>query len=180
MFGLATRYGFKVETIFLAFTLYHRVAFAQEFVHLPFSLQAVASLFVAAKYEEIAIPRVEMFARCDPRIDPEAILEVESQILLHLNFNLGLPSALQFIDLLRVRYSLDRSTRDRLISICYRSLNSLALWQERGSLLAMACLHVLRPDLELGQSRSVELQGELKWRVAELVRVGVNVAAALT
>lgn len=70
MFGLANRYGFKVETIFLAFTLYHRVAFAQEFSHLPLSLQAVASLFVAAKYEEIAIPRVEMFARCDPKIDP--------------------------------------------------------------------------------------------------------------
>lgn len=67
--------------------------------------------------------------------------------MLHLNFNLSLPSALQFIDLLRVRYNLDRSTRDKLISICYRSLNSLALWQERGSLLAMACLHVLRPDL---------------------------------
>lgn len=52
------RYGFKVETIFLAFSIYHRVAFAAEFQKHSMALQAIASLFVAAKYEEIAIPKV--------------------------------------------------------------------------------------------------------------------------
>jgi hypothetical protein len=179
IFGFANRYGFKVETIFLAFSLYHRVAFAPEFAKHSLTLQAVASLFVAAKYEEIAIPKVEVFARCDPRIDPNDVLKVESEILLHLNFNLSFPNVLQFIDLLRVRYNLDRPVRDKLISICYKSLNSLALWQERGSLLAMACLYVLQPELELGQSRSQELLAELKWRVAELAKVGVATGAAL-
>lgn len=57
MFGFCVRYGFKVETIFLAFSIYHRVAFSPEFQKHSLSLQAIASLFVAAKYEEIAVPK---------------------------------------------------------------------------------------------------------------------------
>lgn len=79
---------------------------------------------------------------------------------------------LHFIDLLRLRYSLDGSVREKLIALCYKSLNSLALWQERPSLLAMAALHLLCPHVDLGQSRSQELQAELQWRTAELLRVG--------
>jgi hypothetical protein len=101
------------------------------------------------------------------------VLRVESQILLHLNFNLSFPTVLHFVDLLRLRYNLERPAREKLISLCYQSLNSLVLWQEKGSLLAMACLHLLHPELELGQSCCEEFSAELRWRVAELVRVRV-------
>ena len=117
-----------------------------------------------------------MFARCEAGLEAEDVLRVESQILLHLDFNLSFPNVLHFIDLLRVRYNLPAALRERLIAICYRSLNSLALWQERGSLLALAALHVLLPEVEVGQSQSEELGAELKWRVAELARVGVPLA----
>lgn len=108
---------------------------------------------MAAKYEEIAIPKAEIFARYvqEDGVSADSVLEVEAEILLHLNFNLSLPTVLHFIDLLRLRYGLDSSVREKLITICYKSLNSLSLWQERPSLLAMAALHLFSPSLDMGQ-----------------------------
>jgi hypothetical protein len=44
------------------------VVFSPEFHRHCQSLQAISALFVAAKYEEIAVPKVEVFARCDQRM----------------------------------------------------------------------------------------------------------------
>lgn len=52
-----------------------------------------------------------------------------------------------------------------MIQLCYRSLSNLTLWQGRGSLLALACFSMLKPDIEMGLERNEYIKYELGWRL---------------
>jgi hypothetical protein len=83
---------------------------------------------------------------------------------LALDFNLGFPTVLQFIDLLILRYGLQSCHREKLIDLSYLSLHSPMLWQDRGSILALACIRIAYPYIPLMSSE--ELSSELSWRTA--------------
>ena len=71
-------------------------------------------------------------------------------------------------------YHLSAAYREQLINVCLVSLGSLSLWQGRSSLLALAAVHMVCPELDLGQCTSVDLAMELRWRIDELRQMGVR------
>ena len=99
------RFQLLGETLYLAVNMIDRVVSASlrdaatpEDV-LPLSDMQVMSatcLFTAAKYEEVMAPAIENFAEV-ARSTVEELRETERKVLIAINFDLGLPSPLNFL-----------------------------------------------------------------------------------
>ena len=70
--------GLKLETQFLAFEIFHRICTAPDFERYHSALKAAASIYVAAKYEEICAPPARLFTVLDPlqQVAPENIIKL--------------------------------------------------------------------------------------------------------
>lgn len=112
--------GLRVETQFLAFEIFHRICTAPSFIRYHSALKAAASLYIAAKYQEVCPPRVMAFAGFSPEqtILPENVIKLEGEILQHLDFNLGYALPVHFVQLLASRYSLSSLARTALVRLC--------------------------------------------------------------
>jgi hypothetical protein len=66
-------------------------------------LVAISVLVVAAKYEEIVVPKIidfMMLGKGNPSISKQTILRMESRILCELGFDFGYVSPMHFIEIL--------------------------------------------------------------------------------
>lgn len=84
---------------------------------------------------------------------------------MHFGFSLGFTTPIQFVELLVIRYNLDESLKNQMIQLCYISLSSLALLQEKGSLLALSLLIMLKPDVQIDLVGNDYLRHEIGWRI---------------
>ena len=88
------------QTLFLAVNVIDRYLEQVAVPRTQLQLVGIASLFLAAKYEEIYPPDLREFVRCcDNTYTADQIIQVESHIILILNFNLVFTSSLQFFGL---------------------------------------------------------------------------------
>lgn len=86
------------ETIFLASNLVDRFLSTRAVSLLKLQLVGVASLFVAAKYEEVVCPSIVNFAKMTAgACDVEGLLKAERYLLKMLEFNLSYPNPLNFL-----------------------------------------------------------------------------------
>lgn len=97
---LSSRFYFKLETSLAAINIVDRALglFKISLEKLP--LLGITALFMATKYEEIMIPHLVNFVGAVPevyKVTKEAILNLESSLLLALDFDLGYASPLLFI-----------------------------------------------------------------------------------
>lgn len=97
---LSSRFYFKLETSLAAINIVDRALglFKISLEKLP--LLGITALFMATKYEEIMIPHLANFVSAVPevyKVTKEAVLSLESSLLLALDFDLGYASPLLFI-----------------------------------------------------------------------------------
>lgn len=77
------------ETLFLTVNLIDRYLSLHQTTRTKLQLVGVAALFIASKYEEIYAPDLKDFVYvCDRAYTKEEILDMESKILLTVQFDL--------------------------------------------------------------------------------------------
>ena len=100
IFEVCSRFHFRLETGFMALNIIDRIAGIRTMRIDDFPLLGTTSLFMAAKYEEIRVPCLEDFVHllsCKYRISKQAILRLESTLLILLDFRLSYSSPLIFL-----------------------------------------------------------------------------------
>ena len=109
IFSLQNKFFFKSNTLFLTINLIDRYISQKSILRTKFQLLGVASLFIASKYEEIYIKKLEDFINlADGAFNKSEILEMERNIIDLVEFNLDLPLSNNFFDLLSTVYKFDK------------------------------------------------------------------------
>ena len=92
------RFKMLPETLFLTVNLIDRYLEKKQIMRTRLQLLAVAALLIASKYEEIYVPEISDFVFItDKAYTKEEILEMESSILITLEFNITVPSSYRFL-----------------------------------------------------------------------------------
>ena len=120
IFDLSSRFYFKLETSLAAINIVDRALglFKISLERLP--LLGITALFMATKYEEIMIPHLANFVGAIPeiyKVTKEAVLNLESSLLLALDFDLGYTSPLLFIHQYSLVTPISEFVKDRAIAL---------------------------------------------------------------
>lgn len=87
------KFKMRTDTLFIAVRLMDRYLMINAIKKEVYQLVATACLFIAAKYEEIYPPSLNDFVYiCADTYDQQEIIEMESLILVDLDFNLVMTS----------------------------------------------------------------------------------------
>lgn len=83
-------FGLRVETLFLAIYVFDNYLAVYPVVQRSLSVLFVTCVFIAAKYEEVKIVRLDNFlTHCkEPGVTADAVLEQERDVLEKLNYKL--------------------------------------------------------------------------------------------
>jgi len=93
------KYKLRAETLFLTVTTLDRFLARKRIPRKKLQLVGVAATLIAAKYEEIYPPKIaDLVYICDKAYSKEEILEMEIVVLNVLDFQLRVPTAVQFLD----------------------------------------------------------------------------------
>ncbi|XP_039996308.1 G2/mitotic-specific cyclin-B3 [Xiphias gladius] len=116
-------------------------------------LQLVGStaMLIASKFEERSPPCVDDFLYiCDDAYKREELISMEASILQTLSFDINIPIPYRFLRRYAKCVSAGMDTLTLARYYCEMSLMEMDLVQERGSLLASACLLMALVSKELG------------------------------
>jgi cyclin B len=137
------------ETLFLTVNMIDRYCERNQVKRKNYQLLGVTSMLIASKYEEIYPPFVKDFIYItDKAYTKEQIIEMETSILLSLNFDLTFPTTLRFLE----RYSHITDCDFKLISLARYMLElclveiSMNKWNP--SLLVCSAIFVSKKILE--------------------------------
>merc|ERR1719262_1896560 len=93
------KYKLKAETLFLSVSILNRFLAKKRVSRKKLQLVGVVSTLIAAKYEEIYPPKIsDLVYICDKAYMKDEILEMEIVVLNVLEFQLRVPTAMQFLD----------------------------------------------------------------------------------
>merc|ERR1711959_207136 len=93
------KYKLRPETLFLSVTILDRFLARKRVSRKKLQLVGVVSTLIAAKYEEIYPPKIsDLVYICDKAYTKDEILEMEIVVLNVLEFQLRVPTAVQFLD----------------------------------------------------------------------------------
>ncbi|CAK68455.1 unnamed protein product (macronuclear) [Paramecium tetraurelia] len=93
------KFKLQPETLYLTINLIDRYLSKNTIMRNKLQLVGIASLFIASKFEEIYAPELKDFVHvCDNAYTKEEILEMESKILLTVQFSLTYTSPLKFLE----------------------------------------------------------------------------------
>ncbi|CAD8113742.1 unnamed protein product [Paramecium primaurelia] len=93
------KFKLQSETLYMTINLIDRYLAKNTIMRNKLQLVGIASLFIASKYEEIYAPELKDFVCvCDNAYTKEEILEMESKILLTIQFQLTFTSPLKFLE----------------------------------------------------------------------------------
>ena len=107
--SLQNKFFLKNNTLFLTINLIDRYLSKKSILRTQFQLLGVASLFIAYKYEEIYIKKIDDFVNLAAgAFNKSEILEMENNIVDLIEFNLDLPLSNDFFDLLSTVYKFDK------------------------------------------------------------------------
>ena len=100
---------FKEETLYQTIWIIDTYLSLAQISRNKFQLLGVASLFIAYKYEEIYIKKIDDFVNLAAgAFNKSEILEMENNIVDLIEFNLDLPLSNDFFDLLSTVYKFDK------------------------------------------------------------------------
>eukprot|EP00960_Hanusia_phi_P011138 326459-Hanusia_phi.AAC.2 len=92
------KYKLRHETLFLTVNILDRFLAVQKVNRQRLQLVGVASLMIAAKYEEIYPPEIRDYIYiCDNAYSREQVIQMEQTILAKLNFRLTVPTPRSFL-----------------------------------------------------------------------------------
>jgi len=93
------KYKLRAETLFLTVTIIDRFLARKRVSRKRLQLIGVVATLIAAKYEEIYPPKIsDLVYICDKAYTKHEILEMEMAVLTVLEFQLRVPTAVQFLD----------------------------------------------------------------------------------
>jgi len=96
------------QTLFLTVNIIDRYLAVKEVNKLELQLLGVTALMIQCKYEEVYPPQLKDFvAVCDNAYSREEILNMESDILNSLEFDLTQPTSLYFLQMLQIKLKLE-------------------------------------------------------------------------
>lgn len=123
----------------MAINIIDRALGKKSFEKKKIQLLAITSLYIAAKYEEIMVPKISNFsalASDDVRISKNNILQVERTLLPLLNFDFSYVAPSIFIDLLVQKFGISAQKRESILSICCNLMKTREFKYECSSRLA--------------------------------------------
>lgn len=93
-------------------------------------LKVAVSIFIAAKYHEKITFTLEHIWNYPnlKNVHKDNVLILESEVLQLIKFNLNRPSALQFIDLLVLRYNIPLDKREMMIQLSLEAVLDKDIW----------------------------------------------------
>ena len=107
--SLQNKFFINTNTLFLTINLIDRYLTKKPILRTKFQLLGVASLFIAYKYEEIYMKKIDDFVNLAAgAFNKLEILEMERNIIDLVEFNLDLPLSNDFYDLLSTVYKFDK------------------------------------------------------------------------
>lgn len=117
------KYQLLPETLFITVNIVDRYCQKKVVPRSEYQLLGVTAMLIAAKYEEIYVPKIEDFVDItDNTYSKQQILKQEFEILKHLDFEITFPTIYRFLE----RYhNLSKGTQEVLMLACYLSELSL-------------------------------------------------------
>lgn len=153
-----SKFKMNHQTLFLTVNIIDRYLEQITVPRTQLQLVGVSALFIAAKYEEIYPPDLKEFVRCcDNTYTADQILEVESNLILVLNFNLVFTSCYQFFELFSQKskptvtlVSFEGEGFSLALYLLYLSTLEFLMAKFRPSIVAMAAIYLSNKFLRLG------------------------------
>lgn len=109
LISVHSQFHLKQPTLFLTVNIIDRYISNKEILRSRFQLLGITSLFIACKYEEICFPHISYFVEFTAKTYTKTeILEMESDILNTLTFELNLPSSINFFEILSLIYEFNK------------------------------------------------------------------------
>uniref|UniRef100_A0A8R7U8K1 Cyclin-A3-1 n=1 Tax=Triticum urartu TaxID=4572 RepID=A0A8R7U8K1_TRIUA len=143
-------FNLLADTLYLAVSYIDRFLAASVVTRDKLQLLGVASLFVAAKYEEIHVPKLDKFSDItDGTYTNQQVVKMEADILKYLNFQMGSPTVRTFLlrFLISCRGGNCASAKRLELMCCYLAELSLLDYdciRFLPSVIAAACLFLAR------------------------------------
>jgi len=136
------KYRLRPETLFLAINIIDRYLSMRSVMRKKLQLLGVVAMFIAAKFEEIDSPKVHEFAYItDHTYTTKEIINMESTVLMALDFQIAVPTPAHFLDRLERSNGCDvvhRALAQYVLELSLLDLRGLKYspsWLVAGSLL---------------------------------------------
>ena len=109
LISLQNKFFFNIKTLFLTVNLIDRYLSKKPILRTRFQLLGVTALFIASKYEEMHMQNINDFVEITARaFNKNQILEMESELIDLVDFNLELPLSIDFFGILGSIYKFDK------------------------------------------------------------------------
>ena len=110
LISLQNKFFFNTKTLFLTVNLIDRYLSKKPILRTRFQLLGVTALFISSKYEEMYMKNINDFVEITARaFNKEQILEMESELIDLVDFNLELPLSIDFFGILGSIYKFDKN-----------------------------------------------------------------------
>ena len=109
LISLQNKFFYNSKTLFLAINLIDRYLSEKQIFRERFQLLGITALFIASKYEEMYMKNINEYVEITAKtFNKYEILEMESQLIDLVNFNLELPLSIDFFGLLGTIYEFSK------------------------------------------------------------------------
>ena len=131
------------ETLFICINIIDRYLSKKDINRKYLQLLGVTSLFIACKYEEIYAPSSkDLIFMTDNAYKIEEMIQMESDILNIIHFDLTYPTSLRFLEIYKYYLDLDDINFYRCSYLCEICLLNYNLCSYNPSLIACICLYL--------------------------------------
>lgn len=131
------------ETLFICINIIDRYLSKKNINRKNLQLLGVTSLFIACKYEEIYAPTSkDLIFMTDNAYKTEEMIQMESDILNIIKFDLTFPTSLRFLEIYKNYLELDEINFNRCCYLNEISLINYNLCSFNPSLIACVCLYL--------------------------------------
>ena len=131
------------ETLFICINIIDRYLSKKNINRKYLQLLGVTSLFIACKYEEIYAPTLkDLIFMTDNAYQAEEMIQMESDILNIIHFDLSFPTSLRFLEIYRHYLDIDQINFYRCCYLNEVSLVNYNLCSFNPSLIACVCLYL--------------------------------------
>jgi hypothetical protein len=145
------KFSLSHQTLFMAVNVLDRYLEVTPVPRTQLQLVGIAALFLASKYEEIYPPDLKEFVKCcDNTYTAQQILQVESQAIQLLEFNLVFSSCFHFFELFSQKINFEGPGYHLGLYLLYLSTLEFIMAKYRPSIIAMSAIYLSNKFLKLG------------------------------
>ncbi|MCQ2820346.1 MAG: hypothetical protein MJ252_24020 [archaeon] len=137
------------ETIFLTVNLIDRYLSKKKTKRGNLQLVGIAAVFIATKYEEIYPPSPEKLVYItDNAYQLKQLLQMEIEMLKTLDFNVTVPSALRYLDFIKIKFGLSDLEDSKILYLLFLNLLNGSTKMYTQFQLAITATSIICPKLK--------------------------------